>query len=387
MKKLTLFLNPMHPKRDHNANLVLKLVPYFNCDCTILALNMNESNKNLPADIDGVPIRFVKKHKLFDRILFHSFRLLFGRAHADNLLCTVKTYFKSIPLRIKRKHDAVISTYHMPFPPITASLMGKKTVKALYLMDPTEAMYNSAQTIKNEPKWFLKMLGRQDIVFTTKFIKEAMLLKGYGEYAKRIVEVSFPMITGFSNVPAPKNDGKITLLFAGRIYAGIRSPEYFLKIVSKLDERFRVMFIGQGCEKLVKSTLSNSRAEIIAKPQVPYEQILQEMADADVLINIGNSVPVHLPSKTLEYINTGKPFVNFYKFESCPTLHYTKKYPLCLNVFENNGDIDSVAEEFMDFCINSKGKKLDNEWLADAFSESTPKTIAKTIYSELFPEN
>ena len=62
------------------------------------------------------------------------------------------------------------------------------------------------------------------------------------------------------------------------------------------------------------------------------------MADADVLINIGNSVPVHMPSKTLEYINTGKPMVNFYKFADCPTLYYTKRYPLCLNLYEKEFD-------------------------------------------------
>lgn len=108
------------------------------------------------------------------------------------------------------------------------------------------------------------------------------------------------------------------------------------------------------------------------------------MANADILINIGNSVPVHLPSKTLEYINTGKPFVNFYKFDECPTLSYTKRYPLCLNLSEQNEDIDAVAEQFIAFCLNSKGKQLAREFIESGFAESTPQYIAKIISDALF---
>ena len=71
------------------------------------------------------------------------------------------------------------------------------------------------------------------------------------------------------------------------------------------------------------------------------------MAKSDVLINIGNSVPVHMPSKTLEYINTGKPIVNFYKFKDCPTLYYTNRYPICQNVFEGDECTENTIKSLM----------------------------------------
>lgn len=383
MKNLVLYLNPMHPSVDHNSNLILKLAPFFDFNTNAIALNASDSNKNLPKDINGVPVYFIKGHKLFDKILFRCLKPVFGAAHADNFKYLIKTYLQSIPFRIKHRQHAVISAYQMPYPPMAASMMGRKTVKALYLMDPTDAMWKPDMTAKDERKWFLSMLMRHDVIFTTKFIREAMLARGYGDYAKNIAEVSFPMITEFPYKPTPNKDEKITLLFAGRIYAGIRSPEYFFKIISKLDDRFRVLFIGHDCYNVKKHILPETKVEIITRPAIPYNEILQEMADADILINIGNSIPVHLPSKTLEYINTGKPFINFYKFDECPTLHCTKKYPLCLNISERDDDIDSAAKRFIDFCINSKGKQLDREFLETEFSESTPKTIAKTISNEL----
>ena len=151
----------------------------------------------------------------------------------------------------------------------------------------------------------------------------------------------------------------IQLLFCGWLYSDIRSPKYFLDILSRLDERFVVTFMGRECEKLTERFDVQTKAELITLPQQPYETALQAMADADVMINIGNSVPVHMPSKTLEYINTGKPFVNFYKMDDCPTLYYTKRYPLCLNMSEKETDLDAAAQRFIGFCVSSKGKTVE----------------------------
>ena len=107
------------------------------------------------------------------------------------------------------------------------------------------------------------------------------------------------------------------------------------------------------------------------------------MAQADILINIGNSVPVHMPSKTLEYINTGKPFVNFHKLSDCPTLYYTKRYPLCLDLYEGDADIDTAAERFTEFCVENAGKTADREYIEREYAECTPRYIAGKILDAL----
>ena len=118
-------------------------------------------------------------------------------------------------------------------------------------------------------------------------------------------------------------------------------------------------------------------------PQQPYEAALQAMADADILINIGNSVPVHMPSKTLEYINTGKPVVNLYKMQDCPTLYYTNRYPLCLNLSEQDPDLDAAADRFMRFCLENKGKTVDRAYIESEYADCTPEYIAGKILEAL----
>lgn len=384
MKNLILYLNPIYPSRDHNSNLLLKLAPFMDSNTYAIALSQTSDNKTLPTKIDGVSIRYIKPHKLFDKIIFHTIKFIFGQLHADNFSYLIKTYIQSIPFRIRHKQHAVLSTYQLPYPMMTTSIMGRKTKKALFIMDPRDAMYEPNMTVEDEKKWFLSAIKQHDVIFTTKSIRKAMMARGYDAYAKNIVEVSFPMITGFPYKTTSNNEDKITLLFAGRIYEGIRSPEFFLKVISKLDERFRLVFIGQDCDNVKKYILPETKVEIITRTAIPYGEIMQEMANADVLINIGNSVPVHLPSKTLEYINTGKPIVNFYKFDECPTLYCTERYPLCLNISEQEQDIDAVSKKFFDFCINSKGKQVDRDYIENTFRESTPKAIAETICNELF---
>ena len=147
----------------------------------------------------------------------------------------------------------------------------------------------------------------------------------------------------------------------------------------KLDNRFKVVFLGKNCPTYFKNSSVKTEAELVALSAVPFDEAQKIMASADVLINIGNSIPVHIPSKTFEYINMGKPFVNFYKFDECPTLYYTERYPLCLNLSEADEDIDSVAERFINFCVENKGKQLDQEWIMENYAESTPAVIAKQI--------
>ena len=141
--------------------------------------------------------------------------------------------------------------------------------------------------------------------------------------------------------------------------------------------------MGRECEKLTERFDFQTKAELITLPQQPYETALQAMADADIMINIGNSVPVHMPSKTLEYINTGKPFVNFYKMDACPTLYYTKRYPLCLNLSENDPDIESAAARFVEFCVENKGKTVDRAYIESEYADCTPEYIAKKILDAL----
>ena len=200
-------------------------------------------------------------------------------------------------------------------------------------MDPPIAFVRDIATPYRTRK-LTSVIAKHDLILTTPFIRDAFERHGYSNYLHKFVAVGFPKIVTNSIFGSNSDNGRIRLLFCGWLYSDIRSPRYFLDIVSRLDERFEVTFMGRECELLQERFPVETKATLITLPNQPYDVALQAMADADVLINIGNSVPVHMPSKTLEYINTGKPMVNFYMFDDCPTLYYTKRYPLALKLFD-----------------------------------------------------
>lgn len=377
MKNLLLVLNPMYPRRDHNSNLLLKLVSYMNVEAKIITLDTSIEESSPPSEIDGIPAFFEKCYTVADIKLFALLMRIFGSERAREYFCEIK-----MRLGIRRvldKKDIVFSTYFKKYPALAAQRVGKKTIKALYMMDPSDIMCQKDKDVNDEDKHIIKLLKGYDVIFTTHFIREAMIQKGHELYAKRIVEVSFPMITGYDEMSYKKNDDKISLLFAGTIYPDIRSPNYYLKIASQLDERFRIVFAGKYCKEYLALVSFQTNAELIALPNLPHEEVKELLETNDIMINIGNSVPVHIPSKIFEYINTGKPIINFYKFDECPTLYYTERYPLCLNLNENDKDINRATERFVNFCVENKGKRLEQQWIMENYAESTPAVIAKTI--------
>lgn len=282
-------------------------------------------------------------------------------------------------------YDVVISTSE-PFSSAVATLHIDCEKKLLYIMDPPECIRGDAGTSFRNRK-LEDVLKAQDAILTTPFIRKALSDCGYDEYDSKIVPVGFPMIEKHGAVRGRAENGKIHLLFCGWLYSDIRSPRYFLDIVSRLDERFSVTFMGKECERLRERFSFKTKAEVITLPQQPYQTALNAMQDADVLINIGNSVPVHMPSKTLEYINTGKPIVNFYKLPACPTLYYTERYPLCLNLFEGDTDMECVAQRLIRFCEDTKGETVRRDSIERTFADCTPQYIAQQILDRLGESN
>lgn len=382
---LLIFTGPLYPRPGNNANLIGKLIPHIQAaghEVRLISAAFGEEGSQLPQECFGVPIHWVTdqerdwrrkllypvKSKLTDPNGFSD------ALYAQILLRELKDVFKAYP------YEAVVSTSEPYTMACTTSLLpGRK--KVLYLMDPPACVSNGAETPYRN-RILPSILKHHDGLITTPFILDALKCNRL-PLPKMVETVGFPMITANHSERKQRNDGKIHLLFCGWLYSDIRSPRYFLDIVSRLDERFEVTFMGRECELLQERFPIQTRAKLITLPNQPYDLALQAMADADVLINIGNSVPVHMPSKTLEYINTGKPMVNFYKFADCPTLYYTKRYPLALNLFEEEKDLAAVTERFVHFCEENIGKLVERDFIEAEYADCTPRYIAQKIIENL----
>lgn len=381
--KLLISTGPLYPKPGNNARLMGALISHLKEEGHELRLfspayGNNKSER--PAVVFEMPVLWCTDDRkdLARKLWMPAVSKIvdphgFSDALQKRVLLRELTAFrKGYPF------DAVLSTSE-PYSMALAATGLPGVKKILYLMDPPACVSQGEET-KYRNRTLKKVLRSYDSVLTTPFIKSALEEHGLPTPKNGFVPVGFPMITEHGLTAGKESDpGRIRLLFCGWLYSDIRSPRYFLDIVSRLDERFEVTFMGKECEKLPERFPVETKAKIVTLPQQPYETALQAMADADILINIGNSVPVHMPSKTLEYINTGKPMVNFYKLADCPTLYYTERYPLALNLYEGDPDTEKAAETFVRFCEENKGKSVERDLILREYADCTPEYIAQKI--------
>ena len=372
--KLLVLTGPLYPQRSNNANLLLKLLPELAKKHTVL-LAAPAWEGELPDSINGFPVHWLRDEKdLYRRTLVPVLgKLLDRHGHSDMVQALVLRRALK-----KLSFDAALCSME-PFPSALALYGIKNTRMFLYLMDPPAAALDTPATPLRK-RMLQKLLSSQEAVLTTPFIRKALQQRGIRANFR---EVGFPMLSehpivpGEGDIPMPEN--KINLLFTGWLYSDIRSPKYFLEIAKHLDSRFRIVFMGRECELLRERFDFDTEAEVVTLPNQPYQTALNAMAGADVLINIGNSVPVHMPSKTLEYINARKPIVNFHKLPDCPTLHYTRRYPMCLNLFEDGTPDRQVVSEFIRFCLDNRRKLAPRPNIP----ECTPDHIARVLLDEI----
>ena len=114
----------------------------------------------------------------------------------------------------------------------------------------------------------------------------------------------------FENVSRTNSEGpKLTVVYAGTFFAGLRSPNEILDAVTELvserhvdPQRFVLKIVGSGSLSRPKT----SAIEVL--PRVSHSASLQMMAEADILLLLQQSEKYRLqiPAKTYEYMAARK---------------------------------------------------------------------------------
>lgn len=100
------------------------------------------------------------------------------------------------------------------------------------------------------------------------------------------------------------------------------------------------------------------------------------IANADLLVNIGNAMKNQVPSKLFEYISTGLPIVNIYKNEDCPSLQYMDKYPCTINLIEDPQKMNLNAVNLKNFICTCAGRQSNIEEILQIYARCTPEYCA-----------
>jgi glycosyltransferase involved in cell wall biosynthesis len=211
-------------------------------------------------------------------------------------------------------------------------------------------------------RWFEQraFLRADGISVTTAGTRE-MYAQLYPECAEKITVIP-PLL---SPSPEPKtsdpffrNPAATRLVFIGTLYRHLRRPDYLLQLFSAMlharpEFNAELHLIGDTheCRESLASYQQHLGESLVIHGPVDRSRATQAMAEADILINLGNETAYQLPSKLVEYAATGKRIMNISSLASDSSTNFLQSYPraLCL---EDRGAVPSAGQvlEFAAFC-------------------------------------
>ncbi|MBQ0090110.1 MAG: glycosyltransferase [Prevotellaceae bacterium] len=179
------------------------------------------------------------------------------------------------------------------------------------------------------------------------------------------------------------------LAFVGKFYPTVRHPQYVFDIIEQLQSRgkyglhvaggFNGPFPKPFIDKYFTNALPWLHYYGFVQPDVADSYLLQ----SDVLVHIANKTSSQMPSKILDYIATGKPILNFYYNDDCPTLPVLKQYSMALNVKMEEPITDELINQIVDFCTKYKGITIPFSQIEKQYEQYTPKYVGKIFYDTL----
>lgn len=175
----------------------------------------------------------------------------------------------------------------------------------------------------------------------------------------------------------------INCVYVGRFNRDTRNPRFLFQLFKALEkDAIRLHILGENRENW-SEYLSGASDSIFFYGNRSKEVSMNAELNSNILVNMGNSVSNQIPSKLLEYISTGKPIVNLYKVENCPTLEIVEKYPICFNIHENGADYEKTLRRLRYFCIKYRNVTIKYQFIKKIFYSSTVDYVSNEFLALL----
>ncbi len=283
------------------------------------------------------------------------------------------------------QYDCVVVFSEPSVIPEAISRMRIKIPYIIYQLDPwsSSLLCNDRDAARKKEKW---AYSKAACIVVTDLIYHDCIKYLDDNICSKMFVLPFPNVVF---IDRDKNrqlcydhSEKIHCVFAGNLDNLIRSPKYCVNIFSQFENDNIILHIygSVNGENVFPEVLPKN---VIYHGRVSTEEAMAFMQDADILVNIGNSVSNQLPSKILTYISLGKPILNTIKIEECPTLSYTEKYPLALNIKETeiirNEDIQLIKE----FIKMKVGNCVPFSEIKKLYRSCTPEYVSQQLYEHI----
>lgn len=282
--------------------------------------------------------------------------------------------------------DTVVGV-HFPFESVQALIKFKRkyqNVKAvIYELDSAvdgirmskiPIFYNKAVE-----KWLSEKYEIADTVIVMKSHEEYWKGKFEKRFGDKLKIADIPVLT---EKPQNKQQEKkqASMIYSGLLDKKYRSPSYLLSVLRELSKKieFEFSFYSKGnCEEKIKSAV-NEIEGIRRCGYVSQEKLEQVTENADILVNIGNSVSKSVPSKMIAYMSYGKPIIHFSSQKDDICKEYLYRYPLSL-VIDQTDKPETACKKIAEFIEKTKGKREEFDKIRELFALSDPKYSANII--------
>ena len=382
-------------------NLLSELIRHEDCQIDLLTLK-NDQYQPREEVIDGVHVfretaaiavslKQSTRLSVLRRIPLYCEKMLDVISAKDKRRFLAPGPIRALYRGLKRLHaeqyDAVVpvSAYFETFAAVDRYIMRRelKPPVVQYQLDPlaSNGAYLGASR-KAREKLEAVISQKAAAIVTTPLLLEVKLKAGID--ARGVTCCEFPSVIDLTGEDSSAGHKETRVVFAGYLHERIRNPEYTLKLFSHLPESTaQLHIIGGGYEELVESYARESSGKIVRCGVLPADRAREQVKSADFLVNIGNSDISFVPSKIFEYISTGKPVINIYKYPDCPTLEYFSHYPNALSLYEGADDFDGQLNLLKGFLLANKGKRLSYREISSEFLPCTAGYVAQKFYDIL----
>lgn len=257
----------------------------------------------------------------------------------------------------------------------------------VYMQDPfaSQHYYLEKYSKRDLMNFQSKVFSKADKIIVTTAIANELKKSNSQILTSKIEILNFPKVTKPHKTNINNdiifNEEYINCVYVGKFNDDTRNPKLLLKIFGKLkNDNIRLHIIGEKKEKW-KAYLFKTESNIFFYGAKSKEVAINAELNSNILINLGNSISNQLPSKILEYISTGKPIVNLYKIDDCPSLEYMIKYPIHLNILEDRTKYDEIILKIRNFCKIYKGKNIDYNLIKEKYFDCTVEYVSTEFLS------
>lgn len=287
---------------------------------------------------------------------------------------------KALGRKLLREYqfDAMVSV-GLPFTAHwIAHALKKQQAGLLWLMDIEDPFCFSDEFFVNNAALYSRLnywaerqafLQADRISLTVKQARERYLqLFPWAGIKTRIIPPLFNL--SFPEVVPMQPDKVLQLGYFGTFYPSVRTPDFLLQLLehmvvldSSLPERLIIHLYGELSGHFAAAFEAHPRLLPIFRFHglVSRKAVAVAMPRMNCLINIGNITDYHLPSKSVDYLMTGKPVVNLSFVKGDPFTQLFQGYPYFLELNASESVLSELASSFLQFMAENKERQTSPE--------------------------